>query len=53
MPNDAIPLDWIKHYIDQLLEFAKKAGPNSKMGAAAMVRADHAMDLVQAWKDKS
>lgn len=51
MNNDPIPQDWIKRYVDALLEFAAKAGPNSKMGEAALLRADHVMDLVKAFRE--
>lgn len=46
----AIPLDWIKHYVDQFLEVAGRL-PEGKMRDAALLRAEHAMDLVQAWKE--
>lgn len=49
--TDPISLEWIKQYIDTLLEFAKKHGSDSKMGQAAMLRAEHVMDLVKAWKE--
>ena len=53
MPEEIEPLDpeWIKKYVDQLLEGAQKlqAGP---LRDALLLRADHVMDLVQAWKER-
>ncbi len=49
----AIPEEWIKRYVDKLLDFAKSAGPSTLMGTAAMMRADHAMDLVRAWREQN
>ena len=49
---EAIPTEWIKRYVDTLLEFAAK-DPESKMAQAAMLRADHTMDLVKAWREKN
>lgn len=53
MSPDAIPYSWIRNYIDFLLKAAEGFGPDSAMGKAAMLRAEHAMDLVEAHqKDK-
>jgi hypothetical protein len=49
--DQAIPLEWIGNYVDQLLEVAAKFSPHSPMQAAALLRADHTMDLVKAWKE--
>lgn len=46
-----IPQEWMKGYIDELLGFAKNFGPNSLMGTAALLRAEHAMDIVEAWRE--
>lgn len=46
-----IPQDWIRGYVDQLLVAAKKVGPGTLMGQAALLRADHAMDMVKAWRE--
>jgi hypothetical protein len=43
--------DFIKKYVDQLLEFAKGLPPDSSMRTAALMRAEHVMDLVAAWKE--
>jgi hypothetical protein len=45
-----IPQDWIKGYVDQLLEIAKKleTGP---LKDATLLRAEHAMDLVKAYRE--
>lgn len=47
-----IPIEWIKKYIDSLLEGAKAFGPETAMGRACMERADHIMDMVKRWKDR-
>ena len=51
MEEQAIPLDWIKGYVDTLLALAAKFDEVSAMRNAVMLRADHAMDLVKAWKE--
>lgn len=45
-----IPQEWIKKYIDQLLEGAGKLPPGV-FQSAVLLRADHAMDLVKAWRE--
>ena len=47
----AIPEEWIKRYVDQWLEIARilERGP---MYESALLRADHAMDLVKAWRSR-
>lgn len=52
MSDPRAPIDqaWIKHYVDQMLDIATKlTGP---MRDAALLRADHAMDLVKAWRER-
>jgi len=46
-----IPQDWIKRYVDQLLDVAKQLPDGSRMKDAALLRADHVMDLVKAWRE--
>lgn len=43
-----IPLSWIQHYVDQLLDAAKHLDPGP-MQDAVLRRADAVMDLVKAW----
>lgn len=52
---DMSPIDqqWVKKYVDSLLEAAKSFGPESVMGQGAMVRADAVMDLVTAWRERN
>ena len=50
MTTNPIPQEWIKKYVDQLLLYADKAGPDSLMGKAALLRAGHVMDLVKAFR---
>ena len=50
MTEQAIPLGWIKKYTEELLAAAKLVGPESKMGQATLLRVDHIMDMVKAWK---
>lgn len=44
-----IDLEWLKKYIDDLLDNAKKL-PAGKFRDAVVLRAEHAIDLVEAWK---
>lgn len=46
----AIPEQWIQRYVDTWIETAQKLGPTTVLGKAALDRADHAMDLVEAWR---
>lgn len=50
MGEQAIPLEWIKGYVDTLLALAAKFEEVSAMRRTVLERADHAMDLVKAWK---
>lgn len=45
-----IPQEWIRNYVDTLLLVAGKFSPGA-MQNAAMLRADHVMDLVKAWQE--
>lgn len=49
--NEAIPEEWIKSYVDQLLDMAGRLGDDSPMRSAALLRAEHAMDLLTAWRE--
>ena len=46
-----IPQEFIKEYVDELINAAKLFG-DSRMGNAAMIRADAIMDMVKAFRDK-
>jgi hypothetical protein len=46
-----IPQEWIRDYVDQLIEVAKTFPPHSVMKQAAMVRAEYIMDLVEAFRE--
>ena len=46
-----IPQEWIRDYVDTLLAAAKHIGPNTVMGKATLERAEHAMDLVKAFRE--
>jgi hypothetical protein len=48
---DAIPEEWIKKYVDQLLLIAGKLSHDSAMQQIILLRAHHAMDLVKAWRE--
>lgn len=48
--ND-IPQEWIKKYVESLLRVAQKFPEASSMRQASMLRADHAMDLVKAFRE--
>ena len=47
---EPIPQEWIKRYVDELLDFAKKLRENDPMRQSCMLRADHVMDLVRAFR---
>lgn len=49
--NRPVDQDWIKRYVDQLLELASKL-PTGPMRDACLLRADHVMDLVKSWQEK-
>lgn len=46
-----ISLEWIKKYVDELLEIAKKFEEGSAMRASATLRASFVMDMVDAWRE--
>jgi hypothetical protein len=52
MSTAAIPEEWIKKYVDQLLELAGRLEPGA-MRDAMLLRADHVMDLVHAWRKRA
>lgn len=52
MSESSIPESWIKRYVDQLLLVASKFD-DGPMRRAAMERADHAMDLVKAYRERA
>ena len=47
----AIPEEWIGQYVDALLQGAMKL-PDGKFRDAVALRAEHAMDLVEAWRKR-
>jgi hypothetical protein len=46
---NAIPDAWIKQYVDQLLAVAERL-PHGPMRDAVLLRIDHVLDLVKAWR---
>lgn len=52
MIDEPIPQLWIKDYVDSLLLLAAKLHEGS-MRDATMLRAEHAMDLVEAFKSRN
>ncbi len=48
--ENAIPEQWIKEYVDQMLAVAAKFN-DGPMQKAAALRAEHAMDLVTAYRE--
>lgn len=49
---EPIPQEWIKTYVDALLGAASR-WPEGAMRTAALLRADHAMDLVKAFRERN
>lgn len=47
--QEPIPQEWIKRYVDTLLQFAK--GFDGAMRDSSLLRAQHAMDLVAAFRE--
>lgn len=47
-----IPQEWIVEYVEKFLAFASKFGPDTPMGRASMLRADHVMDMVKAFQEQ-
>lgn len=52
MPDDrdAIPMTWIQRYTKTMLDMAAKFDEGSKMREATLLRVDHIMDMVKAYK---
>lgn len=46
-----IPQEWIKQYVDDLLAFAERLTESNLLRNACLLRADHAMDLVKAFRE--
>lgn len=49
--TEDIPQLWIKEYVDTLLRFAERLPEGSPMRDSTLLRADHAMDLVKAFRE--
>lgn len=49
--TDPIPQQWIKEYVDTLLEVGKQLEPNGLMQQAVLVRAHNIMDMVEAFRE--
>lgn len=52
MKQKSIPEQWIKQYVEELIEVAKSFDKHSKMRESALVRADAVMDMVTAYRNK-
>ena len=50
--NSDIPQEWIKHYVDQLLDVATKLETGG-MRDAVLLRVDNVLDLVQAYRRRN
>jgi len=50
MSDKYISETWIRDYVDQMINVAKQFEEESIMREATLLRADHAMDLVKAWR---
>ena len=48
---EPIPQEWIKDYVDTMLSLAQRFNDN-KMRDACALRAEHAMDLVRAFRER-
>ena len=45
-----ISIEWLRHYIDVLVEYTQSL-PEGKFRDAIALRAEHALDLAQAWNE--
>ena len=50
MIQNHIPEEWISKYVTTLLDIAKKLQPGT-FRDSVVLRAEHAMDLVEAWRE--
>lgn len=48
-----IPQEWIRKYVDKLMDVAKTLQPHSAMQASLLNRADVVMDLVKAFRESA
>ena len=48
----AIPEKWVKEYVEKLLETAAKF-PRGRMRKVTLLRVDHIMDMVEAYREHS
>jgi hypothetical protein len=48
---EPISQKWIQNYVTSLLEVAKRLGPETVMGKTTVLRAEHVMDMAEAWKE--
>jgi len=46
-----IPQEWISMYVAEFLGVARKLPKAGVMQRAALLRSEHAMDLVKAWRE--
>lgn len=46
-----IPQEWAKEYVDKLIDMAKQFAEHSPMHVACLLRADHVMDMVKAFRE--
>ena len=52
-PSVDIPQEWVKKYVDKLIDMAKQFDENSLMRTTCLMRAEHAMDLVKAFRESA
>jgi hypothetical protein len=46
-----IPQEWIRDHVDKMLLLAATLPAGSPMRTAIVLRAEHTMDMVQAWQE--
>ena len=51
LKKESIPEMWIMEYVTKLLSVAKELDENSVMRQSVALRASHAMDLVEAFRE--
>ena len=50
MPKISL-LEYGAEYTKNMLKYAQEIGSNTPMGKACLLRAEHVMDFVKAWKE--
>lgn len=50
---EPIPQKWVQEYASKLLSLTEKLSVGDPMRVMATLRAEHAMDLLKAWRERN